>query len=323
MSGEAEDGVGVPKRLVVMAHFDPDGLVAPHVRRQIEAWLQLSVRLIVVSTAALVDEARDWLATHAELIQRANYGYDFLSYKEGLATGGDLAAYDEVVICNDTYVGPLRPYAAILGDMAEREVDFWGMARCNRRKPHIQSYFAVFRPQVVASAAFREFWDAVQPLASRGAVIRRYEVGMSVRLRKAGFRFGSYFREDKRERRLGRLRVIWWVLRRQPSKRSGGRLQRLWEDAHEPWNPAAAVADSALAEAKFPLVKIDTLRHDPYGLDADRLLALCEQAYPAEFAGVSDYLERTASSYPTRKGEGLRPTPWWLKPFGPLVAYRR
>jgi len=317
------NGSDVRDRLVVMAHFDPDGLVAPHVRRQIESWRELPVRLIVVSTAQLADEDREWLTAHAELIQRDNYGYDFLSYKEGLAAGGDLTHYDEVVICNDTFVGPLRAYAAVFAGMDERKVDFWGMARCNRRKPHVQSYFAVFRPQVVASAAFKEFWDGVVPLASRGAVIRRYEVGMSVRLRKAGFRFSSYFRESKRERRLGRLRVIWWVLHRQPSKRAGGRLAKLWEDAHEAWNPAAAMADSALREARFPLVKIDTLRHDPYGLNSAKLLTLCEQAYPAEFEGVRDYLERTAARYPTRKGEGLRPTPWWLKPFAGLVAYRR
>jgi len=315
--------LGDAKRLVVMAHFDPDGLVAPHVRRQIEAWRRLSVRIIVVSTAVLVDEARQWLATHAELIQRENYGYDFLSYQEGLAAGGDLTAYRDVVICNDTFVGPLRPYEAVFADMADRDADFWGMARCNRRKPHVQSYFAVFRPQVVASTAFRDFWSQVAPLASRGAVIRRYEVGMSVRLRKAGFRFTSYFRESRRERLMGRLRVVWWVLHRPPSKRPGRRLTKLWEDAHEPWNPAAAMADSALDDARFPLVKIDTLRHDPYGLNAGKLLALCELAYPSEFEGVRDYLVRTASRYPTRKGEGLRGTPWWLKPLRPLVSYRR
>lgn len=304
-----------------MAHFDPDGIVGPHVRRQVEAWQTAGVELIVVSTAPLKPDQREWLAENARLIERANVGYDFLSYRTGLLAGGDLARYDEVVICNDTYVGPLRPYAEIFERMASRKTDFWGMARCDRRKPHVQSYFVVFRQRVVASTAFGEFWEALVPLPSRRAVIRRYEVGMSTRLRKAGFRFTSYFRESEMERRWARLRVAWWVLHRNSTPGEGTNLQRFWRDAHEAWNPATALADAALHDARLPLVKIDTLRHDPYGLDADKLLALCERAYPTQFEGVREYLDRTASRYPTRKGEGLRATPWWLKAFSPLVSY--
>lgn len=308
-------------RLVVMAHFDPDGMVAPHVRRQVLAWQAFGARLIVVTTAALLEPERAWLGEHAELIERENEGYDFLSYQQGLRAGGDLSSYDEVVVCNDTFVGPLKPYAHIFDSMAARTADFWGVARCNRRKPHIQSYFVVFRRAVLASEAFTRFWDEMAPLASRRSVIRRYEVGMSTRLKKAGFRFASYFTETPSERRWGRVRVAWWVLHRQSS--AGASIGDLWRDAHEPWNPATAMADSAFDRARMPLVKIDTLRHDPYGLNAAKLLTLCEQVYPAEFEGVRAYLERTASSYPTRKGEGLRPTPWWLRPFAGLVAYRR
>lgn len=306
-----------------MAHFDPDGLVAPHVRRQVLAWSRAGVRLIVVTTAQLQAADRSWLTGYAELIERENAGYDFLSYQQGLAAAGDLSGYVEVVICNDSYVGPLRPYAEIFEQMSGRKADFWGIARSDRQRKHVQSYFVVFRRTLLDSPQFAEFWAEVVPLASRRQVIRRYEIGMSTRFRKAGFRQASYFVETPRERRRGRLRVIWWVLHRRPKAGEGSRLARLWRDFHEPWNPTYGLADSALREARLPLVKIDTLRNDPYGLNAARLLELCEQTYPAEFDGVRAFLERTASRYPTRAGEDLRPTPLWLRPFAPLVAYRR
>jgi rhamnosyltransferase len=305
-----------------MAHFDPDGRVAPHVRRQVEAWLALPAELVVVTTARLRDEDREWLAERTLLVERENVGYDFLSYQRGLQAGGDLSAYDEVVVCNDSFVGPLRPYGEIFDRMTDRAVDFWGIARSDRRKRHLQSYFLAFRRQVVAAAAFADFWDSLVPLASRGQVIRRYEVGLSRTLAKAGFRFTGYFRETRAERRRGRLRVAWWVLHRRPIGAGSG-WARFWTDAREPWNPTYALADSALDGARLPLVKLDTLRHDPYGLNADRLLELCEQVYPAEFDGVRDFLDRTKPYYPTRTGEELRPSPWWLRPFAGLVAYRR
>lgn len=305
-----------------MAHFDPDGVVAGHVRRQIEAWLDLGAKPTFVTTADLQDADREWLAPKVTLIERENVGHDFVSYQRGLLDSGDLSGYDEVVICNDTFVGPLVPLAQIFAAMASSKADFWGVARCDRRKPHVQSYFVVFRRSVLGSPVFQQFWAELVPLASRRAVIRRYEVGMSVKLRKAGFKLASFFRETRGERRLGRLRVAWWVLHRNPVGGDGSRLARFWRDAHEPWNPATAFADAALDHGRLPLVKIDTLRHDPYGLGSTKLLALCEKAYPAEFAEVRAYLARTAPQYPTRKGEELRPTPWWLRPFGPLVAYR-
>ena len=306
-----------------MAHFDPDGLVAPHVRRQIQAWLAAPADVTVVSTADLNDADRDWLNAHVQLIQRPNEGYDFLSYRVGLQAAGDLGAYDEVIVCNDSFVGPLRPYAEILQEMSRRDCDFWGVTRSDRIKRHVQSFFVVFRPQVTRSDAFRTFWAEMSPLATRTQVIRRYEVGLSVKLRKSGFRASRYFVETRLERYQGRLRVAWWVLRRGARVGPIGGLARLRRDGREPWNPTYGLADSALHGARLPLVKLDTLRHDPYGLGADRLLRWCEDHYPAEFDGVREYLERTAQHYPTRKGEALQPTPWWLWPLRPLVAYRR
>ena len=61
---------------------------------------------------------------------------------------------------------------------------------------------------------------------------------------------------------------------------------REWrERANEPWNPARSLADRVLDDARLPYVKIDTLRYDPYNLDAERLLELCERRFPQRFDG--------------------------------------
>jgi rhamnosyltransferase len=296
------------RTLVVMAHYDAMGQVADHVLYQLDAWNEVAERVLVVSTAEFTDPVEvERIEKRAELVRRPNYGYDFFSYKVGLDAAGDLSAYDLVVICNDSYVGPLVPYAQILTTMAARPLDFWGLTLSARRGRHVQSFFVAFTPWVVRSQTFRTFWRTMTPISDRFEVIKRYELGMSTTLREAGFADGGYFEEGPADRRLARLRHFWWAAH------TVRRLPRPHRDAwlklpSEPWNPAACLADKALEEARLPVVKIDTLRYDPYGLGSERLLAACEQRYPEAFAGVRDYLRRTDALYPPRPGENDGPT---------------
>lgn len=297
------------RRLVVVAHYDPFGEVAPHVLRHVAALGEVADRLLVVTTAALTDEARAALGGIAEVVERDNYGYDFYSYKTGLDHVDDLTAYDEVVVCNDSFVGPLRPYPAIFDAMAGRQVDVWGMTLSRRRTLHLQSFFVVFRRWVVGSQAFAGFWRRMTPVSDRREVITRYEIGMSRAMLEAGFVLGSYFEEDERDARLAGARHLWQVgshVVRLPRRRWLSATRRL---APEPWNPMAALADRALDDARLPVVKLDTLRYDPYRLGSDMLLAKCEQRYPEAFAGVRDFLQRTAAVYPLREHENGPTTP--------------
>jgi lipopolysaccharide biosynthesis protein len=311
------------RTLIIMAHYDPTGRLAPHALRQIDALADVADRLIVVSTAALQDaDDVEAITKRAELVSRTNYGYDFYSYKTGLDQVDDIDRYDTVIVCNDSYVGPLVPYRRMLDTMRARQVDFWGITQTRRRALHVQSYFVAFRSWVVRSAAFQRFWGAMTPVSDRLQVITKYEVGLSRTLLEAGFALGSYFEEDDADRRLARARHLWWAyhtVQRQPRHRRRAALRQL---PFEPWNPMAALADRALDGARLPLVKIDTLRYDPYGLGSMRLLAACEEQHPDMFDGTREYLELTASLYPARPAEAPGPVvpPW---PVRRTIGYAR
>ena len=311
------------RTLAVMAHYDATGQVAPHVLRQLDALAAAVDRLMVVSTASICDPVvLKEVQQRAELVQRPNFGYDFYSYKTGLDLIEDLPGYDLVIICNDSYVGPLRNLGTIIDEMAARPVDFWGMTRTRRRALHVQSFFVAFRSWVVKSHAFTDFWRAMTPVSDRMEVIKRYELGMSGALLGAGFRAGSVFEETPADRRLARARHVWWAVntvRGLPRSKRRAAWRRL---PFEPWNPMAAMADRALGDARLPLVKIDTLRYDPYRLGADHLLTACERQYPEEFSGVREYLERTAALDPPRPGESQGPTSP-PPPLRQLIGYAR
>jgi rhamnosyltransferase len=161
----------------------------------------------------------------------------------------------------------------------------------------------------------------MEPISDRMKVIRQFEVGMSRHLYDAGFASAPYFVETDTDRTLARRRVRWWAQHRQPDGRTP-RRELVRRRAAEPWNPSAALADRVLDGARLPYAKIDTLRYDPYGLGAGRLLSLCEQRLPDAFDGVRDFLTTTAADYPPRPKERLLPTPLRLRPMAPLVRYR-
>ena len=310
--------------LAVMANYDSLGLLPLHVRHQIDDLAAFCDRLVVVSTTEYADEAdADWIRERATLVRRDNIGYDFYGWKTGLDLVGDeVADYDYVVTCNDSYVGPLRPFAEIFAEMEDRPLDAWGFNHSLRRAPHIQSFFIAYRPWVVRSRAFRAFWDRMEPVSDRMQVIGRYEIGLSAALRDAGFRLGAVLEEDAADRRLARLRHWRWAVLRARRVAKGRRWRTLRRFATEPWNPNTALADRVLPDARLPVVKLDTLRFDPYQLGSDRLLRACEARWPERFAEVRADLAARARDYRPRPGELDGPVvPAW--PVRALMGYAR
>lgn len=308
--------------LAVMANYDSLGLLPQHARDQIDDLVAFCDRVVVVSTTDFVDERdAEWVRERADLIRRENIGYDFYGWKVGIEhVGEEILDYDYVVTCNDSYVGPLRPYADVFAEMEDRPLDAWGFNFSLRRRPHIQSFFVAYRPWVVRSSAFHRFWEQMEPVSDRMQVISRYEIGLSAALLDAGFRLGAVLVEDGADRRLARLRHWRWALLRARLAQPGRRRAAFLRFAREPWNPNTALADRVLPEARLPVVKLDTLRFDPYQLGSDRLLRACEARWPARFAHVRADVAARSRDYRPRPGElGGPAEPSW--PVRRLMGY--
>lgn len=306
-------------RLAVLATYDTEGRLWPHVRHQIEAYAA-TAEVVVVSAGGLRDEDRAWAQARATVIERGNNGYDFASYQAGLDEAGDLGRFELIVLANDSFIGPVVPLEQIIDEMAARGVDFWGLTRNAEKGDHLQSYFVAFTPAAIGSEAFASFWRDFEPLDDRDEVISRYEVGLTRHLAEAGLSYDAYFVPRAHEHRRARARRSWMGVnitfgpgpdpRPAPARTDEWNLVRNVGDL--PPNPCNTMADSVLDAGRLPIVKIETLRDDPYALDAEALLRHCEQAYPVVFAGVRDYLDHT------REARGRR-----LTQVKPLTAERR
>jgi hypothetical protein len=291
--------------LVVMAHYDTHRALRAHTLRSIVNYAAAADRMIIVSTSGIQDSDVDRIPRGVEYLQRANFGYDFFSYKWGLDYVGDYQDFDRVLVVNDSFVGPVVPVMDILDHENTQNVDFAGLTLSQSHHAHIQSFFFVFGNAVAKSRGFRTFWKDMVPVSERMRVIHEYEIGLTKAVIGSGFKVGSYFRPGIEEQDLARRRWKWFLQHRLSLKHPGKTMLDITPGQADldVWNPAVTFADRILGTSRLPIIKFDALRYDPYELGAMSLLSLCESQFPSEMNGVREFLKSTSKEYPFRPGE--------------------
>lgn len=316
--------------LSVFAHFDPHGDVAPHVLRHLDALAEVSGRLLIVTTAQLIPAARKQLEARGELLERSNEGFHFSSWKAGLDHAGDWTALPDLLLVNDSVIGPLVPYRQILAAAGDSAVGahgpgswgYWGITKDLEGGERLQSYLLGFSEVTLRNPLFAAFWRGLAPLPTRAEVTSRYERGIHRLLIAGGLRSHAYFEPTSHDDAVGRRRRAGWALREQLEVRReqlrehgmsrlgpagmAREVSREWRQrrisrptlrylstgaAHD---PTISLWDRAL-DGRLPFVKLRTLREDPYRIGSERMLRALEQAHPEVFGPVRDYLERTGA----------------------------
>jgi rhamnosyltransferase len=280
-----------PARAIVLAHFDPHGHFDPHVHHALAAYRGHAERLVVVSNST-----RRLPANLARLVDgfvpRANVGYDFAAWQDGLATFR-AADHDEVICVNDSVYGPLFDLGPALADARVAAADLWGMvlsdqntSRSGPRVPHLQSWFLGMRRPLLESDAWGGFWHGLTTPSTKREVVEQNEIGFSARMAAAGFRLAGLYDATTAPRVT--LAEVWPHLSPRHPRRSWRLLRK---SRRLPHNPSELVW-WRLWEAGVPYLKVSLLRVNHYGLDLGRVLAELRQASGYDPALVHGHLAR-------------------------------
>lgn len=188
---------GIPHlRVAVFAAYDAAASVRPHVVHYLRALSKVCDHVVFVADNALSTAERKKIEPLVGTILAEAHGeYDFGSYKRGfnhLEAEGLLIEAKELVLCNDSCLGPVGDLSHVFAQMAEREVDFWGLTGSSKYNYHLQSYFLCLKRCVFTSDPFRRFVASVEREPSVREVILNYELGLTPILQGAGFRAGAY-----------------------------------------------------------------------------------------------------------------------------------
>lgn len=195
-------------RCAIFLYYDREGKVDDYVVYLLESLKPHVKNLLAVCNGTLTEEGTRRLESVAdEVLFRANSGFDVGGYREGLFYYGfkELQKYDEVIMLNYTFFGPLYPFSEMFDEMEQRDLDFWGITRhykveydpygANRYgylPEHIQSHFIVLRNRFFMSDDYKEFIFNLKNPTSYVESICEYESIFTKHFEDLGYKWDTY-----------------------------------------------------------------------------------------------------------------------------------
>lgn len=199
-------------RLVIYFFYDADGIVDRYVPYMLEEMKKNSSEIFVVVNGKLTPEGKKiFEEITPKVFVRENVGFDVWAYKEAMEQYGweKLSEFDEVVLMNFTFYGPLYPLSETFLAMNQKDVDFWGITKhhgfsfdpfgtieCGYIPEHIQSSFIVIRSKMLNSVEFHDYWNKMPKICSYGEAVGKHEAIFTKKFEDYGFKSAVYIETD-------------------------------------------------------------------------------------------------------------------------------
>jgi len=255
--------------LIVFVHFNPHGYYDDYVDYYLNQLLAIkeNKKLIFMSTSQLPKFAKkELIDKNISVVERENEGYDFYSYKLAIESV-NIQDFSSVLICNDSVFGPFYELNSIYQEMQASPNDIMGFTQNLEHHFHLQSYFILFKAEVIHSTAFKNFWSNVGIISDRSLVIKEYELGLSKHFIDNGFKLSAYcnikvtcwnliFHSEKKFRMFRKCLKYFFK----------GRLSRVKEinTTHLLWK-------YMITEYHFPFIKRELIDKNPEKLNVSNI----------------------------------------------------
>lgn len=271
------------KRLCIYAHYDRQQKIQDYVVFQLKAYADFFDHIVFVSTSCSVDELQKIKPYSDSQILRGNQGYDFQSWKTGLATVPEPTTYDEMIWTNDSVYGPLFPLKNMFESMVEKQCDFWSATKSFELSPHLQSYFMVFKRKMFDTEAFEDWCSSLHPLESKKDYVTKIEIPMTAHFENLGFVSDAFFKPkfsftrwlENTVRMIAKTFVKSTPRSESMTPLNARRARRTLNPTLRQWKD--------LLQVKVPFIKTQIFRQNPLGEDLEKIkeTIIKETTYPA------------------------------------------
>ena len=191
--------------------FDSEGIADRYVEYLLEKMAEHLDGLYIVCNGKLREPEKLRRFTE-HLFIRPNVGFDAAAWQYllcGVIPRTELEEYDELILWNDTFYGPVYPLEELFGRMEQTDCDFWGIsAHAKSMDPmgtcplgywpaHIQTYFLAVRRTMFLSPCFAEYWRSLPLCASFEETVGHFEAVFTRFFSDRGFRWRVYARMEE------------------------------------------------------------------------------------------------------------------------------
>ena len=191
LTGQAS---GAGASLAIYVHWSASGRVSEMVLRQLEGWRSLGFDVVFVTNSAPPAGDIERVREHCVLyLRRSNIGLDFGAWRDGMAAAlADGAAPQELLLANDSVVGPLAPLGPLVELWRAGGAGFFGMTESLAGGVHLQSYLLLARGRA-AIADMAAHLAAFADVRNKWRVVQSGEIALTRRMLRAGHRCAALF----------------------------------------------------------------------------------------------------------------------------------
>lgn len=203
------------KRLAIFFFYDRKGIVDRYVPYLLDDLKKNVTEICTVCNGEIPDSSKEALSRYGEVLIRENRGFDVWAYKEAMAHYGweRLQTYDEVILLNNTIMGPVYPFRETFEKMDQKDLDFWGLTEYFQvmtdpfgyspygyLPDHIQSHWIACRKSLVSAKEFQTYWEQMPMIEDYAQAVGKHESLFTKRFADLGYRWEvSVECEDLRE----------------------------------------------------------------------------------------------------------------------------
>jgi len=195
-------------RLGLFLFYDTEGIVDDYVKYLLEDMNKNLSHLCILVNGELTSEGRKTLEKFTDhILLRSNHGFDVGAWKDAMVDefGFDkLEEYDEVILFNDSYFGPVYPFSEMFDEMDKKDLDFWGitvhgdapdprnLCPYPYRPRYLQLYFLVFRKNFIKSKEFKDYWQELPYFENFNDVGYKHQAVFTKYFTDLGFKWAAY-----------------------------------------------------------------------------------------------------------------------------------
>lgn len=179
------------KNYLIFAFYDRMGILDFHTIESLRKYSSL-FSIVFVSDCKIRNEDKKKINFVEKIISKEHNEMDFGSWKLGLNFLRNKKV-ENLLLVNDSIVGPFIEIKEIIDQMKEEKVDFWGITSAGSKSDfHIQSYFMFFKKKCLTSPFFINFFLNIKKQKSKADLVKNYEIGLTQGLISYGMKAGSF-----------------------------------------------------------------------------------------------------------------------------------
>ena len=194
-----------PRRILIFVIFENQEQLQPYKLYFLKALAKLAEEVLIVANGSLPEKDILTLSKIGRVEVRENKGYDTAAFRYGIDFLGKsrLGTYDELLLVNDTNVGPIEDFSTMFSKMSKKKVDFWGISYGEEQTDftqlnkygyipvHLQSYFLVIEKSLLDYDGFYDYWEKLVDTNSRDKAIGKHETVFTKHFENLGFKHGA------------------------------------------------------------------------------------------------------------------------------------